>query len=86
MFCTSLFVLFSFVLFFFWALRCLSYFGFGLPLWYLQTLLSYIIVRKTYYNCESVESFLVDLVTQTGRQRTGDRGNIVRPMVNIDNR
>ena len=51
---------------------------------YLQTPLSYIIVRKTYYNCESVESFLVDLVTQTGRQRTGDTGNIVRPMVNID--
>jgi hypothetical protein len=25
-------------------------------------------------------------VTQTGKQGTGDRGNIVRPMVNIDNR
>ena len=42
MFCRLLFVLYSF---FIWSLRCLSFslnYGFWLPLWYLQTLLSLI--------------------------------------------
>jgi hypothetical protein len=35
-FCRSLFVLLSF---FFWPLSCLFFFDFGLPLWYLQSLI-----------------------------------------------